>query len=107
MLGRSLCARRAVASDVAEAEPVVDVEERGLELGLDAVRDEEPLDRADEAVLLSRELCPALRAVEVAEEADVLRQRYAARPLDAATRSRAARRPRAASTRARASSAYT
>ena len=60
---------------VRQPDAVVDVEERGLEVGLDAVRDEEPLDHADQRVLPAGELRSPGDAVEVAELADVLRQR--------------------------------
>ncbi len=60
---------------VREPDAVVDVEERGLEVGLDAVRDEEPLDHADQRVLAAGELRSPCAAVEIAQLADVLRQR--------------------------------
>ena len=45
-----------------QADAVVDVEERGLEVGLDAVGDEQPLDDADQRVLLARLGRSAVRA---------------------------------------------
>ena len=60
---------------MSQRDAVVDVEERGLEVGLDAVRDEQPLDHADQRVLPLRESPAAGDAVEVAEHDDVLRQR--------------------------------
>ena len=54
---------------------MVDVEERRLEVGLDAVGDEQPLDHADQRVLLARLGRSAVRALEVAEHRHVLRQR--------------------------------
>ena len=60
-----------------EPEAVVDVEEGGLEVGVEAVRDQQALDRADERVLLTREPRLTLGAVEVAEEADELGLRAA------------------------------
>src|SRR5437667_1611320 len=54
---------------------VIDVEERGLEIGLDAVRDEQTLDDPDQLVLLLPEPWATGRAVKIAERRDVLRQR--------------------------------
>ena len=55
---------------------MVDVEERRLEVGLDAVRDEQPLDHADQRVLRAvPEHAAPCDAVEVAEHRDELRQR--------------------------------
>ena len=60
---------------MAQADPVVDVEERRLQVGLDAVCDEQALDHVDERVLLVRLRRPAGHTIEVAELRDVLRQR--------------------------------
>ena len=54
---------------------MVDLEERDLEVGADAVRPQQLLDRADQRVLPAREHGAAGDAVEVAERGDVLRQR--------------------------------
>ena len=54
---------------------VVDVEERGLEVGLDAVRDEQPLDHARSARTACAPAPRARGAIEVAERRDVLRER--------------------------------
>src|SRR5207248_11709654 len=43
-------------------DPMIHVEERGLEIGLDAVRDEQTLDDADQLVLLLRQLQVSGRA---------------------------------------------
>ena len=64
---------------LAEPDAVVDVEEGELEIRLDAVGDEEAVDRAYEPVLLTGEPGSSGGPVEVSERADVLRQR---RPLD-------------------------
>ena len=93
---------RASASERAEPDPVVDVEERGLEVGAHAVRDEQPLDRADERVLLRRGARLAAAAVEVAERRDGLRKRQRARPRAAASEMRGAVAPSRSSTSARA-----
>ena len=63
---------------------MVGVEERGLEIGADAVRREQPLDCADQAVLVACEPQAARGGVEVAEERDELRQRdrLRRRPLE-------------------------
>ena len=60
---------------VPQANGVVDVEERRFEVGLDAVRDKQSLDHADELVLSTGERGPAIQAVEVTEQPDELRQR--------------------------------
>ena len=57
-LGAGLAGER---ERVRQADAVVDVEERRLEVGLDPVRDEQPLDHADQRVLLAR-LLPAGRS---------------------------------------------
>src|SRR5439155_8747916 len=54
---------------------VVDVEERRLEVGLDAVRLEQPADTVDGRVLRLRRTRTAGDTVEVAEVADELRKR--------------------------------
>ena len=54
---------------------VVDVEERGLEVGLDAVRDQQPLDHADQRVLPACVRVVAGGALEITEHRDVLRER--------------------------------
>ena len=47
---------------VRQADPVVDVEEGCLEIGLDAVRDQQLLDHGDQRVLLPRlRACPLTR----------------------------------------------
>src|ERR1700738_4364534 len=60
-----------------EANAVVDVEERDVEIVLDAVRGEQPLDHADQRVLLACLPLLAGRAVEVAQESDLLGQWHA------------------------------
>ena len=50
-----------------EADAVVDLEEGDLEVGLDAVRVQQPLDRADQRVLAAGARGTPGRAVEVAE----------------------------------------
>src|SRR5207247_9275735 len=60
---------------VLEPDSVVDVEQRGLEVGLDPVREQQSLDDADQRVLPAGEPNLSLRAVEVAELRDVLRER--------------------------------
>ena len=40
-----------------QTDAVVDIEERRLEIGLDPVRDEQPLDHADQRVLLAAPAC--------------------------------------------------
>ena len=74
---------------VLRRDAVVDVEERDLEVGLDAVRAQQPLDRADQRVLpAAREAGMAGDAVEVAQRRDVLRQRESGRRPRARARSR-------------------
>src|SRR5436309_11726730 len=60
---------------MAKADPVVGVEEGDLQVGLDAVGAEQPLDRADQGVLTPREQRVTRDAVEIPERTDVLRQR--------------------------------
>src|SRR5439155_8812971 len=50
-----------------QPQPVVDVEERDLEVNPNAVRAQELLDRGDQRVLAARERRPAAYAVKVAE----------------------------------------
>ncbi len=57
-----------------KADAVIDLEEGDLEVGLDAVRVQQLLDRADQRVLAAGERGTPGRAVEVAEGAHVLRQ---------------------------------
>ena len=73
--GRSARATRARASAWRQSDAVVDLEEGDLEVGLDAVRVQQPLDRADQRVLAVGEHGPAGDPVQVAERRDVLRQR--------------------------------
>ena len=73
--GRSARAVRASASACGQADAVVDVEQRRLEVGLDPVGDEQPLDHADQRVLLARLRRLPVDPVEVAELRHVLRQR--------------------------------
>src|SRR5438477_6894730 len=54
---------------------VVDIEQCGLEIGLDAVRDQQALDDRDQLVLPLCQLRVAGGAVEIAKRRDVLRQR--------------------------------
>ncbi len=56
-------------------DPVVDVEERRLEIGLHAVRAQETLDHRDRRVLPARVGCPPPAAIHVPERSDELRQR--------------------------------
>src|SRR5438128_3731163 len=58
-----------------QADRMIDVEERGLEVGLDAVRDEQALDHPDQRVLPSRLPLVPGKPVHVAERADELRER--------------------------------
>src|SRR5204863_536847 len=58
-----------------EIDAVVDLEEGDLEVGADAVRPQELLDRADQRVVSVREHRAPRGSVEVAEEGDVLRER--------------------------------
>src|SRR5947208_699185 len=58
-----------------ELDSVIDVEERGLEIGLYPVRDQQALDDGDQLVLLLRQPRMTDRAVEVTERRDVLGQR--------------------------------
>ena len=84
---------------------MVDAVERGLEVDLDAVRHLEPLDRADERVLLARLAPPAGGAEQVAELRDVAAGAGSTRPRAAASAIARPCVPCAASTRASASSA--
>ena len=59
------------------ADAVVGLEERDIEVVADAVRGEQLLDHADERVLALRGHRLAERAIEVAEQSDVLRERDA------------------------------
>ena len=60
---------------VPQAQTVVDVEERGLEVGADAVCHEQPLDDADERILPLRGVPLSVAREEVAECRDRLRKR--------------------------------
>ena len=84
---------------------MIDVEQRGLEIGLDAVRAQQLLDRADECVLAPCGGLVAGELLEIAERRDELRQgnRLDGAPLERDERGRS--RPCAASTCASASSA--
>ena len=62
----------ASTSACSERDAVVDVEERDLEVGLDAVRLQQPLDRTDQRVLPLGEPGMPGDAVEVAERGRVL-----------------------------------
>ena len=59
---------------VLQADPVVDVEERDLEIDADAVGAQQLLDRADQLVLAPCGGAVARRGEQVAEGADVLRE---------------------------------
>ena len=83
---------------------MVDLEERDLEVGADAVRAQQLLDRADQRVLPPRERRLAGDAVEVAERRDVLRQRDQRRPPARSSAIAARSCPRAACAAASASS---
>ena len=54
---------------------MVDIEERGFEVGPDAVRDEQALDDAQQRVLAPRCMHVPRQPVEVAEAGDELGQR--------------------------------
>ena len=56
---------------------MVGVEQRDVEVVADTVRGKQPLDHADQRVLLGRGGAVAERSLEVAEQRDVLRQRHA------------------------------
>ena len=53
---------------------MIDVEQRGLEIGLDSVRAQQPLDRPDQGVLARRCCVVSLSSLEIAEGRHELRQ---------------------------------
>jgi hypothetical protein len=71
---RPVCVRATCEHErVRQRDAVVDVEERGLKIRLDAVRREQPLDDADQPLLSTGSASVACKAFEVTEGTDELR----------------------------------